>query len=106
MPVLSRIWIASVLLVCVPACAQSAFTITLTGQSMIRSDLRATAPDAVPRIRSLLRGEVVFTNFEGTIAEPGQSVTGGGRGFLAPAEALDALQAFGFNLLSLPTHHP
>jgi poly-gamma-glutamate synthesis protein (capsule biosynthesis protein) len=72
---------------------------------MIRSDLRATAPDAVPRIRSLLRGDVVFTNFEGAIAEPGQSVTGGGRGFLAPAEALDALQAFGFNLLSLSNNH-
>src|SRR4029077_13076421 len=35
----------------------------------------------------------------------GQSVTGGGRGFLAPAEALDALQALGFNLLSLSNNH-
>ena len=99
-------WIASVLLVCGPAYAQSdGFTITLTGQSMIRSDLRATAPDAVPRIRSLLHGDVVFTNFEGVIAEAGQSVAGGGRGFLAPAEALDALQAVGFNLLSLSNNH-
>lgn len=105
MRVSSRIWIASALLACGPACAQTEFTITLTGQSMIRSDLRATAPDAVPRIQSLLRGDVIFTNFEGTIAEPGQSVTGGGRGFLAPAEALDALRAFGFNLLSLSNNH-
>jgi poly-gamma-glutamate synthesis protein (capsule biosynthesis protein) len=101
----SQAWIASVLLACGPACAQSDLTITLTGQSMIRSDLRATAPDAMPRIRSLLRGDVIFTNFEGTVAEPGQSVTGGGRGFLAPAEALDALKALGFNLLSLSNNH-
>ncbi len=102
----SRVWVTYVLLACGPAWAQSGdVTITLTGQSMIRSDLRATAPDAVPRIRSLLSGDVVFTNFEGAIAEPGQSVTGGGRGFLAPAEALDALQAFGFNLLSLSNNH-
>ena len=44
-------------------------TITLTGQSMIRSDIRATSPDVVPRIKSLLGGDVVFTNFEGAIAE-------------------------------------
>jgi poly-gamma-glutamate capsule biosynthesis protein CapA/YwtB (metallophosphatase superfamily) len=102
----SRLWIACVLLACGPVYAQSnVFTMTLTGQSMIRSDLRATAPDAVPRIRSLLGGDVVFTNFEGAIAEPGQSVTGGGRGFLAPAAALDALKTLGFNLLSLSNNH-
>ncbi|MEO8467656.1 MAG: CapA family protein [Gammaproteobacteria bacterium] len=65
----------------------------------------ATAPDAIPRIQPLLRGDVVFTNFEGAIAQQGQSVTGGGRGFLAPAEALDPLQALGFNLLSLSNNH-
>src|SRR6185295_11679447 len=80
----SRGWIACVLLAWGPAYAQSdGLTITLTGQSMIRSDIRATAPDAVPKIRSLLHGDVVFTNFEGAIAAAGQSVTGGGRGFLA-----------------------
>jgi poly-gamma-glutamate synthesis protein (capsule biosynthesis protein) len=72
---------------------------------MIRSDLRATAPEAIPRMQSLLRGDVVFTNFEGAIAEPGQSVTGGGRGFLAPAETLDALETLGFNFLSLANNH-
>ncbi|HVZ47523.1 MAG TPA: CapA family protein [Gemmatimonadaceae bacterium] len=97
---------AAALLACGPLYAQSGgVTITLTGQSMLRSDLRATAPDAVPRIRSLLRGDVVFTNFEGAIAEAGQSVTGGGRGFLAPPEALDALAAMGFNLLALSNNH-
>lgn len=79
-------------------------TITLTGQSMLRSDLRATAPKAVPVIAGLLKGDVVFTNFEGAIALPGQSVSEG-RGFLAPPEALDALKAVGFNLLSLSNNH-
>ena len=106
MRLLSRACVALVLLACGPAYAQSGdLTITLTGQSMIRSDIRATAPDAVPRIKSLLRGDVVFTNFEGAVAEAGQSVTGGGRGFLAPAAAIDALAAFGFNLLSLSNNH-
>ena len=79
-------------------------TITLTGQSMLRSDLRATAPKAVPVIAGLLKGDVVFTNFEGAIALPGQSVSEG-RGFLAPPEALDAFKALGFNLLSLSNNH-
>lgn len=79
-------------------------TITLTGQSMLRSDLRATAPKAVPVIAGLLKGDVVFTNFEGAIALPGQAVSEG-RGFLAPPEALDALKAVGFNLVSLSNNH-
>ena len=83
---------------------QSSVTITLTGQSMIRSDLRATAPLAVPRIQSLLQGDVIFTNLEGTVAQKGQSVQAG-RGFLTPPESLDALRALGFNLLSLSNNH-
>jgi poly-gamma-glutamate synthesis protein (capsule biosynthesis protein) len=79
-------------------------TITLTGQSMLRSDLRATAPKAVPVIAGLLKGDVVFTNFEGAVALPGQKVDEG-RGFLAPPEALDAFKALGFNLLSLSNNH-
>jgi len=82
----------------------SPLTITLTGQSMLRSDLRATAPKAVPVIAGLLKGDVVFTNFEGAIALPGQAVSEG-RGFLAPPEALDAFKAMGFNLLSLSNNH-
>src|SRR5258708_3778000 len=79
-------------------------TITLAGQSMIRSDIRETAPAAVPVIRSLLRGDVVFTNFEAAVAEKGETVHEG-RGFLAPPEAFDALTTFGFNLLSLSGNH-
>jgi poly-gamma-glutamate synthesis protein (capsule biosynthesis protein) len=89
-----------------PALAQSSgFSITLTGQSMIRSDIRAHAPSAVPIIKSLLRGDVVFTNFETTIVDEkkGQSHLNGR--FLSPPEALDALASFGFNLVSLSNNH-
>ncbi len=79
-------------------------TITLTGQSMIRSDIRATAPAAIPVIQRLLKGDVVFTNLEAAVAEKGETVHEG-RGFLAPPEALDALTTFGFNLLSLSDNH-
>jgi poly-gamma-glutamate capsule biosynthesis protein CapA/YwtB (metallophosphatase superfamily) len=79
-------------------------TITLAGQSMIRSDIRATSPATVPVIQELLKGDVVFTNLEAAIAEEGQTVQEG-RGFLTPPEALDALTIFGFNLLSLSGNH-
>ena len=82
----------------------TAITITLTGQSMIRSDIRETAPAAVPVIRELLKGDVVFTDFEAAVAEKGETVREG-RGFLAPPEALDALKTFGFNLLALSCNH-
>jgi poly-gamma-glutamate capsule biosynthesis protein CapA/YwtB (metallophosphatase superfamily) len=81
------------------------FSITLTGQSMIRSDIRAHAPAAVPVITSLLKGDVIFTNFEATIVDEkkGQSHKDGR--FLSPPEALDALQSFGFNLVSFSNNH-
>jgi poly-gamma-glutamate capsule biosynthesis protein CapA/YwtB (metallophosphatase superfamily) len=82
----------------------NSLSIALVGQSMIRSDFRATAPAAVPAIKELIQGDVKFTNFEGTVFEPGQSVAKG-RGFLAPAAALDALKSVGFNLLSLSNNH-
>ncbi len=92
-----------------PALAQqSEFGITLAGQSMIRSDVRASAPDLMSTIASLLKGDVNFTNFEGTVAKPGQpneSVPFQGSGFLAPPEALDSLKALGFNLVSLSNNH-
>jgi poly-gamma-glutamate synthesis protein (capsule biosynthesis protein) len=81
------------------------FSVTLTGQSMIRSDIRVHAPSAVPVITSLLKGDVLFTNFEATIVDErkGQSHMDGR--FLSPPEALDALQSFGFNLVSLSNNH-
>jgi poly-gamma-glutamate capsule biosynthesis protein CapA/YwtB (metallophosphatase superfamily) len=77
--------------------------ITLTGQSMIRSDFRVHTPAAVATISPLLKGDVIFTNFEATVLEKEQS-THDGR-FLSPPEALDALQALGFNLLALSDNH-
>ena len=84
--------------------AQQDLTVVLVGQSMIRSDLRATAPDILAAIRPLLSGDVVFTNLEAAIALPGQTAQEG-RGFLAPAESLDTLQRLGFNLLALAGNH-
>jgi poly-gamma-glutamate capsule biosynthesis protein CapA/YwtB (metallophosphatase superfamily) len=83
----------------------STLTVTLTGQSMIRSDIRAHAPEEVPVIKSLLKGDVIFTNFECTIVDEkkGQSHKNGR--FLSPPEAMDALQSFGFNLVSLSNNH-
>ncbi len=89
-----------------PAWAQApTFSITLTGQSMIRSDIRAHVPAAVPVIKSLLKGDVVFTNFETTILDvkKGQSPKDGR--FLSPPETLEALKSFGFNLISLANNH-
>lgn len=82
----------------------SPITITLAGQSMVRSDLRKTDPAEVPVIQKLLKGDVRFTNFESAVAEPGQT-THEGLGFLTPPAALDSLSAFGFNLLALSSNH-
>jgi len=87
-----------------PSPQSSTIDFTLAGQSMIRSDFRAHAPNEIATISPLLKGDVLFTNLEGTIAEKGEFVTEG-RGFLAPPEALDALQALGFNLVALSDNH-
>ena len=87
-----------------PQPQSAAITITLAGQSMIRSDIRATAPEEVPVIQGLLKGDVVFTNLESAVAEKGQTIQEG-RGFLTPPEALDALKTFGFNVLALSGNH-
>ena len=98
--------LATVCAIVVAVSAQSpAVTIVLTGQSMLRSDLRATKPSAIPVIKQLLgSADVVFTNLEGAVAEPGETIQEG-RGFLTPPESLDALTAAGFNLLALSGNH-
>jgi len=81
--------------------------IVLTGQSMIRADTRIYAQSAVPTMKPLLQGDVVFTNFEATVAEkgqPGETAPREGNS-LAPPEALDVLKDMGFNLLSLANNH-
>ncbi len=93
-----------------PARAQSPpLSVTLTGQTMIRSDLRSTAPAAVSTISALVGGsDVVMTNYEVVVAEPGQPNDDArvqGAGFLAPPGSLDAVKAMGFNLVSLSNNH-
>ena len=110
----SRLWVLAACLAVPIAIVGSAMiaaqpqstdiTITLAGQSMIRSDIRETVPSAVPVIQGLLKGDVRFTNLEAAVAEKGETVHEG-RGFLTPPEAVDALQTFGFNLLSLSGNH-
>jgi poly-gamma-glutamate synthesis protein (capsule biosynthesis protein) len=86
--------------------AQSpALSITLAGQSMIRSDIRAHAPSAVPIIASLLKGDVVFTGFEATVLDESKGQSRMDGRFLSPPEALEALKTFGFNLLALSNNH-
>jgi poly-gamma-glutamate capsule biosynthesis protein CapA/YwtB (metallophosphatase superfamily) len=97
--------LATLCAIMVAVSAQSpAITIVLTGQSMIRSDLRATKPAVLPVMKGLLNGDVVFTNLEAAVAEPGETIQEG-RGFLTPPEALDALTTMGFNLLALSGNH-
>src|ERR1700674_3732350 len=81
--------------------------IILTGQSMIRSDIRLYTPSIVSTMAPLLKGDVVFTNFEATVAEKGQPNETAPRegNSLAPPEAIDALKDMGFNLLSLANNH-
>src|SRR5947208_3458439 len=93
-----------VVIVTALAAQSTAITSVLTGQSMIRSDLRATKPAAMPVIKGLLNGDVIFTNLEAAVALPGETIQEG-RGFLTPPEALDALTRMGFNLLALAGNH-
>ncbi len=86
-----------------PQSPAPAFNITLAGQSMIRSDFRVHTPAELATISPLLTGDVIFTNFEATVVEKGQSLHDGR--FLSPPEALDALKALGFNLLALSDNH-
>jgi poly-gamma-glutamate synthesis protein (capsule biosynthesis protein) len=89
----------------VSAQSSSPITVVLTGQSMIRSDLRSTNPAAIPVLKGLVAGgDVTFTNLEAAVAMPGETVKEG-RGFLTPPEALDALTAVGFNLVALSGNH-
>ncbi len=81
--------------------------IVLTGQSMIRADIRLYTPSIVSTMGPLLKGDVVFTNFEATVAEKGQPNEAAPRegNSLAPPEAMDALKDLGFNMLSLANNH-
>ena len=88
-----------------PAWPQSNITLTLTGQSMIRSDIRIHTPTAVSAISPLLKGDVIFTNFESTVIDESKGQSRNEGRFLSPPGALEALKALGFNLVSLSNNH-
>jgi len=100
-----RVVVTALCAITVVASAQPAtITVVLTGQSMLRSDLRATKPAAITTIKELLNGDAVLTNLEAAVALPGETIQEG-RGFLTPPDALDALTSMGFNLLALSGNH-
>ncbi len=89
-----------------PAVAQDrAMTITLVGQSMIRADPRVDSPEAVAAIGSLVKGDAAFTNFEAAIYDPAKGQTTADGRFASPPGAMEALQSFGFSILSLANNH-
>ena len=83
--------------------APQPISFTLTGQSMIRTDFRVSSPNIAPAVSPLLKGDVIFTNFEAAVIEKEQSPKDGR--FLTPPAALDALKSLGFNLLALSDNH-
>lgn len=81
-------------------------SIVLTGQSLIINDIRMAGP-AFDAMTPVLDADVVFTNFETTVREPGASIAelDPMSGVYAPPEALDALQEQGFNLIAFANNH-
>ena len=79
--------------------------ITLTGQSMIRGDIRVDAPEAVPVIKRLVKGDAAFTNFEAAVCDAKKGQTTRDGRFASPPESMEALKYFGFHLLSLANNH-
>jgi poly-gamma-glutamate capsule biosynthesis protein CapA/YwtB (metallophosphatase superfamily) len=92
---------------CVVETQPAPLTVVLTGQSMIRGDTRVYAPSAVSTISPLLKGDVVFTNFEATVAENGQPNAAAPRqgNSLSPPASMDVLRDMGFNLFALSNNH-
>jgi poly-gamma-glutamate capsule biosynthesis protein CapA/YwtB (metallophosphatase superfamily) len=80
-------------------------TLCLTGQAMIRADLRTEAPDTLPAIDSLVTGDAAFTNFEAAVFDPGKGETIRSGRFASPHGAMETLQNVGFSLLSLANNH-
>ncbi len=94
-----------------PATAQSApLRISLLGQALIKTDLRALGWPALGDFRRLLKSsDVVFTDLETVIAGPlaGQSTRPADSEVLhvgAP-EVIDCLQAIGVNLVATSNNH-
>jgi poly-gamma-glutamate synthesis protein (capsule biosynthesis protein) len=85
----------------------SRFTLAVTGQSLIKHDVRTIRTPAFQEVQAVLRkADLAFTNFEGTILgrHGGWPLKGSFFGCSEPT-VLDALQAVGFQALSLSNNH-
>jgi len=83
------------------------FTVAVTGQSLIKHDVRQNDRAAFEAMQSLLqRADLAFTNFEGTILgrHGGWPLKGSFFGSSDPV-VLDALKTMGFGALSLSNNH-
>ncbi|WP_429819929.1 CapA family protein [Ensifer sp. B1-9] len=83
------------------------FTLALTGQSLIKYDIRDNTAPAFRKVQSLLReADLAFTNFEGTILgrHGGWPLKGSFFGCSEPV-VLDTLRDIGFQALSLSNNH-
>lgn len=83
------------------------FTLAMTGQSLIKHDIRDIRTPRFLQVQDLLgQADLAFTNFEGTIlgAHGGWPLKGSFFGCSEPV-VLDALQAIGFQALSLSNNH-
>ncbi len=84
-----------------------AFRLAVTGQSLIKHDIRSIKTPAFQDVQKVLRqSDLAFTNFEGTILgnHGGWPLKGS---FFGSSEAvvLDALKDIGFDALSLSNNH-
>ncbi|WP_337268402.1 CapA family protein [Oryzifoliimicrobium ureilyticus] len=83
------------------------FTLAVTGQSLIKYDIRAISAPAFQDVQAILQNaDLSFTNFEGTIlgSHGGWPLKGSFFGCSEPV-VLDALRATGFGALSLSNNH-
>ncbi|EJN05967.1 CapA family protein [Phyllobacterium sp. YR531] len=83
------------------------FTLAVTGQSLIKHDIRNIRTPAFEALQALVhQADLSFTNFEGTIlgSHGGWPLKGSFFGCSEPV-VLDALQAIGFGGLSLSNNH-
>jgi poly-gamma-glutamate synthesis protein (capsule biosynthesis protein) len=85
----------------------NAFTVAVTGQSLIKHDIRTTDTPGFAAVRRILgKSDFAFTNFESTIfgSHGGWPMKGSFFGSSQPV-VLDTLQSIGFQGLSLSNNH-
>jgi poly-gamma-glutamate capsule biosynthesis protein CapA/YwtB (metallophosphatase superfamily) len=88
-------------------CMTETFTLALTGQSLIKYDIRSITEPQFLAVQDILRGaDLAFTNFEGTLlgSHGGWPLKGSFFGCSHPV-VLDALKAMGVGALSLSNNH-